>query len=245
MLVIFKLIETCACRSEQHYVTRSCSLRRDFDRAVERAGTLDGYAAVNLACDLICGGANQQGPNRFFAQRRLQRRVVATFVLAAEDHQNSTGKRFQHFTRRVDVGRFGIVVVTHAVDFAHELKAMLDSLKGAHTFGDGFSAGPSDSRCGNCRQDILEVMSSGKRDLVAPEHNFFCAIVTKNNVVATQKRTLRSSLLAAEPIHVWTCRGERSCSGIVGIQNREIFLTLVLKDACLGFAVKLQRMVPV
>src|SRR5712672_3739374 len=122
---------------------------------------------------------------------------------------------------------------------------MLDSLKGAHTFRDRFSAGSGDSRCGNCRQDILEVMSPGKRNLVAPEHNLFCAIVTKNNVVAAQKRALRSTLLAAEPIHVRTRRSKRRCCRIISIQNREIFFALILKDARLGFAVKLQRMVPV
>ena len=88
-------------------------------------------------------------------------------------------------------------------------------------------------------------MSSGKWHLVTPEHNFFCAIVTKNNVVAAHKRTLRSSLLAAKPIHMRTGRSERRCCRIISIQNREVFFALVLKDARLRFAVKLHGMVPV
>jgi hypothetical protein len=71
MLVILKLIETRAGRSQQDYIARARSLRRDFDRAIESTGPLDGYAAVNLACYLVGGCANQQRQNRFFAQRRL------------------------------------------------------------------------------------------------------------------------------------------------------------------------------
>ncbi len=52
-------------------------------------------------------------------------RVVAVLVLAAQDDPQPAGKRVDGLQRRVHIGGFGIVVLSDAVDLAHEFQAML------------------------------------------------------------------------------------------------------------------------
>ena len=69
--------------------------------------------------------------NRFFAQRLLQHRVVAAFIFAAKNDQDSSRKCIQRLQRRVDIRRLGIVVVAHAVDFGDKFEAVFDTCKAA------------------------------------------------------------------------------------------------------------------
>src|SRR5258708_21632104 len=90
MLVILELVEAGARRREQNDISCARSLRRDLDGALESPCALNGHAAINLACDFVGGRADQQRQNRSLPQRLLQRRIVASLILAAENHQNAT-----------------------------------------------------------------------------------------------------------------------------------------------------------
>src|ERR1700746_418334 len=95
MLVILELVEAGARRREQNDVSCARGLRRNVDGALESPCALDGHAAINLAGDFVGGGANQQRQNGSLPQGFLQRRVVASLILTAENHQNSARKCVQ------------------------------------------------------------------------------------------------------------------------------------------------------
>ena len=86
MFVIFKLVEAGACGREQDNVAGLRRARSDFHRAMQCPRTFDGDAAGDLAFDFLGGSADEQGKNCLFTQRRLQNRVVAALVLAAENN---------------------------------------------------------------------------------------------------------------------------------------------------------------
>src|ERR1700730_5288644 len=95
MLVILKLIEARARRRQQDNVSSPRYPRRDFNSAVESPRMLYLHTSINLAGGFVGGCANQQRQDCPFPQWGLQRRVVASLILAAENHQNATRKRVQ------------------------------------------------------------------------------------------------------------------------------------------------------
>ena len=93
---------------------------------------ISGTAPLQLRFDLFRGRADQQRRVRFLLQRRGQRRVIAVLILAAEDDPQSARKRGDRLQRRVDIGRFRIVVPGDAVQLAHEFQPMLDARESHH-----------------------------------------------------------------------------------------------------------------
>ena len=97
MLVILKLVEAGAGRSENHDVARLGGMCGDLHGAVQGDGAFDGHAAGDLLFDFVRGGANQQSKNGFFAQGLLQDGVVAALVFSAENDQDAARKSVEAF----------------------------------------------------------------------------------------------------------------------------------------------------
>ena len=136
MLVILKLVEARAGRSQQNRVAGLRALGGDFHGARHRSRALDGNDAAKLRFDLVRGAADQQHHARVPPQRIAQDRVIAAFVLAAQNHQQRCRESIERLERGVHVGGLGIVEIFHAGNCGDEFDAVLHAREAAHALGD-------------------------------------------------------------------------------------------------------------
>src|ERR1051325_4851051 len=149
MLVIFELIEAGASRREQNDIAGLRGPRSNFDGALDRSRAFDGDASLNLLFDFFGRGTDEQCKDRLLAKRGLQNRVVAALVFPAENNKNAAGKSVERLERRVDVGRFRIVVIADAVVLRYTLEPMFDTSERADSFCNFFRLCPREPRCSN------------------------------------------------------------------------------------------------
>src|SRR6266567_5516737 len=92
VLIVLKLVETGACRRKQNDIARSRGVRGGLYGPLDRSSLFDSDTTGNLLLDFAGCGANQKSEDGLLTQRRLQQRIVAAFVLAAQYDQDTARK---------------------------------------------------------------------------------------------------------------------------------------------------------
>ena len=82
-----------------------------------------------MRSNLVCRRANQVGALYALAQQRIEHRVIAAFIFAAQNNVDVRRKRLQRFHRGINVGGFGIVIERNAVDGRDQFQPVLHSAK--------------------------------------------------------------------------------------------------------------------
>src|SRR5215470_16358695 len=202
MFVILELIEAGTSGGHEDDVARLRRLRCGFDSVFERAGLLQRNTAFDLLFDLLGRGADQQREDDLCPQEIAQQRVVAVLILSAEDDQDAAREGLKGFQRRIHIGSFGVVVITHSADFRHKLDAMFDACKGLDSRLDLLrTRSGQTSRC-YCCQHILKIMGAGKGNLVYGDDPFFLPMMREEDFPVANKCARHNFALAAEADHV-------------------------------------------
>src|SRR5947207_6500401 len=139
MLIVFKLVEAGAGRREQHYVTRPRQSMRTFDGIVERLARQNLNSRPDLRTDFLRCGTDRVYALHALTQERVHQRVVAVFVFASENEMDIAAKRLDGFDGRVDIRRFGVVVILNPVDGCDMLQSMFDGFELPYCIADTHS----------------------------------------------------------------------------------------------------------
>src|SRR6266436_7999074 len=95
MFVILKLIETCAGGCQEHDVPFVSRLRGKCNGVLQRSRPPDGYATIDLFFDFVRGRSYKQREYSSFSKQSAQLRIVAVFIFAAQNNDDSSGKRLK------------------------------------------------------------------------------------------------------------------------------------------------------
>ena len=247
VLVIFKLVETCAGRRQQYDVSLAGVCKRERHCAVQSAGLLDwegrGLARGRgkLRGDFFGGGADQQNFARPAAQWLREGRVVAAFVLTSHDYEQAAGKCCDGLQGGVDVGGLGVVEKFDAGDFGDEFEPVFDAREAAYARGNGGRLGAGKKSGAGRRQNIFEIVLAAQGDVGALEQEGRLTITAENKVVAVQASSGGDALQAAEPIYPRALGSILVRRGVVSIEQGGIAFQLIFEDARLGAAVGCER----
>ena len=173
LLVILKLVEARAGGRQQNGVAGLRASAGDFHGARQRLRALDGNDAGELRFDLVRRAADQQRHARVAAQRLAKNRVVAAFVLAAQNHQHISRKCVERLERGVDVGGLGIVEIFHSGNRGDEFDPVLHSREGAHALRNRGRLDSRESRGSGRGQNIFNIVVSAQTNVFAREKNRF------------------------------------------------------------------------
>ena len=125
VLVVPELVETGAGRGQQHDVSGCGDRRGASQRGFKRLGVVD-FHAFDLGLDLLRGRANGIDPLDPLPQQFVELRVVAVFVLAAQNQVDICRERFQGLDGRIDIGGLGVVVIFNAANGRDIFQPVLD-----------------------------------------------------------------------------------------------------------------------
>ena len=212
---------------------------------LERFGLPDGDAAFDLMFNFFGSGADQEHKNCFVTQRRAQHGVVAVFVLAAQNHDNSSREGFKRLERGVNIGGFRIVVIADSLNLCDEFDAMLHTCKGANRFRDLRRPCARKPRCNCGCENVFKVVRAGERNFPAIENFVVSTSLPEDDFPISNERSLLDIRLPAEPVHLrkrWSILGAYR---IVRVQNGEILAGLIFEDSGFRGSICGQGFVPV
>src|SRR6266404_6232538 len=234
-----------AVTAEEHNIARPRRLRSNLYRALDRSRALDRHASGDLLFNFLRGRADQKRKNRLFAQRFLQRGVIAAFIFASEHDQDSPGERIQRLDSRIHVRGLRIVVVAHPANLRNELQTMLHACERMHAAGDLRRLRSCEACHRHRGQYVFNVVSARQRNVLQLEDDLVLSVFTEHDFVLANKRPLGDALLPAEPEHLWLCRRVRSSRRIIRVQHRTVRLRLIFKDSRFRSAIGFQRVVAI
>jgi len=94
MLVILKLIKTCARWRQKHDVSAVSHLSGKRNSTVQSSRAADRHVTFNLFCDFVRSASDEQCEYGFFSKCCTQLRVIAVFIFAAQDYDDPPRKCF-------------------------------------------------------------------------------------------------------------------------------------------------------
>src|SRR5581483_2694008 len=218
VLVVFELVEAGAGGGEEDDVAGSGRFGSLFDCHLEGTGTQDVGGARDLRFDFFGGGADGVHALGALAEQRREHGVVAALVLAAEDHVQIGGERFQGFDGGVNVGGLGVVVVIHAGDGGDVLQPVLDRLEFPDRAANAAGLAGDDHADAGGGQHVFQIVRAFQRDFVNRQDGGLAAVVAMDDLAVAHERTLLHFFSAAEPAELRAnALGHAGAVGVIGV----------------------------
>ena len=196
--------------------------------------------------NLFRGGSDQKRGARALAQGFAQNRIRTSLIFAAQDDDQRARESFDGLQGRVHVGGFRIVVKLDAAYIRHEFQAVLDSPEALDALLDG-----GGRRAGNIRSGAMPPEHS--RHYADHEAEFRPAAPARisdpsaRKTISPSRRKAPSvtRFSAAEPDDARARRARCDHFRIIRIENSDVALCLVFKQAHLCARILLKRAVAV
>ena len=218
MLVILELVEAGAGRRQQNRVAGLRVFGGECHGAVQRSRAFDGNHAAELRLDLF-RGAPISSTMRARAAGLAQERVVAAFVLAAENHQQPPGNASRAFSVASTLVALESLKYSTPEIVGDEFEPVLDAGEAAHARGDRRRLDADQYRGRGRGQNIFHIVLAAQADVAVGAAERSRAIAAENDLVVAQKAPLATRFCRLNQNtlrprgRVLRCRPDRRRSG--------------------------------